>query len=89
MVKGEGETRDSYQTYDLVSGINRGDVIKAISVEYLSTRDGQGELEEVVAPSSRDCNYFYLFSLIINAWPVYFKFMFIPHEFVSSIWIYI
>jgi hypothetical protein len=38
---------------------------------------------------SKDCKYVYLFSLIINVWPISFKFMFIPHEFFYSRWIYI
>jgi hypothetical protein len=47
-------------------------------------RVGQGELGEVVAPSSKVCKYSLLFSLIyICAWPVSFKVVFILHELVS------
>jgi hypothetical protein len=55
----------------------------------LSKGVGKEELEEAVAPSSKDFKYFYSFSLIINAWPVSFKLMFVPYEFVCSRWIYI
>jgi hypothetical protein len=50
----------------------------------LEQRVGQGELGEVVAPSSKVCKYSLLFSLIyICAWPVSFKVVFILHELVS------
>jgi hypothetical protein len=65
-----------HQTYDL---------IREISLKHnhfvcglLEQRVGQGELGEVVAPTSMVCKYSLLFSLIyICAWPVSFKVVFI------------
>jgi hypothetical protein len=35
--------------------------------------DGQGELEEAVATSSKVCKYFYKVLINTCAWPIYFK----------------
>ena len=50
---------------------------------------GQGELEEVGAPSFKGLSVLLLVLInIINAWPIYFELVLVPYEFVCSRWIY-
>jgi hypothetical protein len=81
MVKGGIELERKHQTYDLISEIP----LKHNQCGLLEQRLDKESWKKLLHLHQRIVSVLHLFSLIyIYAWPVSFKFVFVPHELVSS-----